>query len=66
MGPLFTLALALAQPANACGGFFCDRDEPVDQAGESIVFAVDGEEVTAHIGITYKGSARDFAWHSFP
>ena len=40
-----TLGLALAIPntASACGGFFCNPNEPVDQAGEDILFAVDTE-----------------------
>jgi len=64
MGSLITLALALSQPASACGGFFCNSIDPVDQAGESVVFSVDEEagEVTSHIQIQFQGTARDFAW----
>jgi len=35
--------------ALACGGFFCDQLEPVDQMGERVVFAVDGDTVTMHV-----------------
>jgi MYXO-CTERM domain-containing protein len=62
----FTLGLALALPntASACGGFFCNPDEPVDQAGEDILFAVDpaNETVTVHVQIQYQGPAEEFAW----
>ena len=50
-----------SSPADACGGFFCNR-EPIDQAGEEIVFGVDEGRVTAHIKIAYTGEAEDFAW----
>ena len=48
--------------AYACGGFFCNVANPVDQAGEEILFAVDGTDVTAHIRIMYQGDAADFSW----
>ena len=48
--------------AVACGGFFCQTD-PVDQAGERIVFTVnDDGTVTSLIEILYEGSAADFSW----
>lgn len=55
--------LASLTPAHACGGFFCNND-PVDQSGEDIVFAVDEAkgEVTVHVQIAYAGSAEAFAW----
>ncbi|TNE92428.1 MAG: DUF2330 domain-containing protein [Deltaproteobacteria bacterium] len=61
---LLALLTALTPTASACGGFFCDVQQPIYQAGEEIVFAVDDEacEVTAHIGIQYEGAAEDFAW----
>ncbi|MBX2803393.1 MAG: DUF2330 domain-containing protein [Myxococcales bacterium] len=57
------LLSAWMQPAHACGGFFCNRD-PIDQAGEDIIFAIDKDngEVTVHVQIEYTGSADDFAW----
>ena len=43
--------------------FFCSRD-PIDQAAEDIVFAIDSEqgEVTMHVQVAYTGSAEEFAW----
>jgi len=55
------LWLANTTPARACGGFFCTR-VPVDQAGERVVFAVDGDEVTAIVQVQYQGPAEEFAW----
>ncbi|MFT7625923.1 MAG: hypothetical protein ACI9WU_005115, partial [Myxococcota bacterium] len=48
--------------ASACGGFFCSANQPVDQAGEHILFGVDGTTVTAHIQIQYQGPSDDFSW----
>ena len=53
--------LLSASPALACGGLFCARI-PVDQTGEKILFAADGQNVTAHVQIAYKGEAKDFSW----
>lgn len=60
---LCAVALGAPAPAQACGGFFCNRDVPVNQAAERIVFAVgpDGS-MTTHIQIFYEGNAADFAW----
>jgi hypothetical protein len=61
-------AFTAADPARACGGFFCDSPGggappmPVDQTGETIVFAFDGEYVEAHIQIQYTGDPLRFAW----
>ncbi len=59
------LAATLAgQPAaHACGGFFCNNVQPVNQAAERIIFstAADGT-VTATIQIQYSGDADSFAW----
>ena len=49
--------------AQACGGFFCNRGSPMDQAGEKIVFGVEDDGTTvAHIQIAYQGSSEAFAW----
>ena len=53
--------LAISLPAEACGGLFC-QNVPVDQAGERILFATDGENVTAHVQLQYQGPAKDFSW----
>lgn len=60
---LATLDLLIA-PAHACGGFFCNQYEPVDQAGEVVVFEVDEEaqETTMHVRVDYSGPASEFAW----
>lgn len=50
-----------AAPAEACGGFFC-QNVPVDQTGEQILFAVEGDQVEAHVQIQYQGAAEDFSW----
>ncbi len=54
---------AFAPPAHACGGFFCDNSQPVNQAAERIIFThgADGS-VTAIIQIQYSGEAERFAW----
>lgn len=60
-----TVALALAAPsvALACGGFFCNANQPVNQAAERIIFADNGEgQVTAIVQILYAGPSEQFAW----
>lgn len=53
--------------AEACGGTFCDGGQPtsmpVDQTGETILFAIDNGYVEAHVQIEYDGGdAQQFAW----
>ena len=51
--------------AEACGCFAQPRPDPnvpLVQAGERILFAVDGGMVTAHIQIQYSGAAGEFGW----
>ncbi len=61
-----TVAATLASsptPARACGGFFCNNTQPVNQAAERIIFARhDDGEVTALIQIQYSGPSENFAW----
>lgn len=64
----FTATLALiglcsSTAAWACGGFFCAQ-RPIDQAKESIVFAVDpvAGTIETHVQISYEGEAEQFAW----
>jgi MYXO-CTERM domain-containing protein len=62
---MLTGATSLIAPprASACGGFFCDNSQPVNQAAERIIFSHDAEgNVTAVIQIQYSGPAEDFAW----
>jgi MYXO-CTERM domain-containing protein len=55
-----------ARDVQACGGTFCDtgpQAAPVDQTGETILFALDGDFVEAHVQIEYDGGdASKFAW----
>ena len=49
--------------ASACGCFAPPSPmTPVVQAGERILFAHDGNQVTAYIQIQYQGNAADFGW----
>lgn len=60
---LASVATLASAPAEACGGFFCNAAQPVNQAAERILFAqaADGT-VTATIQIQYSGDAEHFAW----
>ena len=62
-----TTALTYSAPAEACGGTFCDagpQQVPVDQTGENIIFAFDGDTVEVHIQIAYdpETEASKFSW----
>jgi len=49
--------------ASACGGFFCDSSQPVNQQAERIIFSHDADgNVTAVIQIQYQGPSNQFAW----
>ena len=49
--------------ASACGGFFCNSSQPVNQAAESIVFADNGDgTISAVIQIQYQGPSQNFSW----
>jgi hypothetical protein len=59
------LLVAAERAASACGCFAVQRPDPtvpLVQAGERILFAVDGGMVTAHIQIQYSGAASEFGW----
>lgn len=61
------LTLGLSNEAEACGGTFCDGgfpgSMPVNQTGETILFAIDNGYVEAHVQIEYDGGdATQFAW----
>jgi hypothetical protein len=52
-----------AEPASACGGFFCSQQQPVNQAAERIIFADNGDgTITAVIQILYEGPSESFSW----
>jgi hypothetical protein len=65
-------AVLVHGPAQACGGFFCNRpvntDQlPVAQTGENVLFAMDPkgdglQRLEAHIQIFYTGPADRFSW----
>src|SRR3954468_5530606 len=53
----------LSAPASACGGFFCNQSQPVNQAAEGIIFADNGDgTTTAVIQIQYQGPSQNFSW----
>ncbi len=53
----------LPATAAACGGFFCNTAQPVNQAAEGIIFADNGDgTVTAVIQIKYQGPSKNFSW----
>src|ERR1051325_3587164 len=60
---LFGGALLVSPPSSACGGFFCDAAQPVNQAAERIIFADNGDGTqTAVIEIMYDGPSESFSW----
>jgi MYXO-CTERM domain-containing protein len=55
--------VAAPEPASACGGFFCNNQQPVRQSFERIVFSQNQDDtVTAVIQIQYQGPSEKFAW----
>jgi hypothetical protein len=61
------LSLVTFRTVKACGGFFCQPQQPVLQAGENIAFGVsqnddNSVDVTMAIQINYQGPAEAFAW----
>jgi MYXO-CTERM domain-containing protein len=61
-GAACTLAAA-TRTASACGGFFCNSAQPVNQAAEQIIFSDNGDgTVTAVIQIMYEGPSQSFSW----
>lgn len=53
----------MPQQASACGGFFCNSSQPVNQAAERIIFSDNGDgTVTMAIEVQYAGPAEQFAW----
>jgi hypothetical protein len=64
VGALAVLGAALSAPAaQACGGFFCSVQQPVNQAAERIIFADNGDgTLTAVIQILYEGPSENFSW----
>jgi len=60
---LWAQSALLPSAALACGGFFCNQAQPVNQAAEGIVFADNGDgTTTAVIQIRYQGPSKSFSW----
>ena len=62
---VITLGLLMGLPsASACGGFFCNGQNPVPifQAGERIIFAKHDGLTTMHIEVSFEGQPTDFGW----
>lgn len=57
-------SVALPAAASACGGFFCDANQPVTQAAERILFAPGDEpgKIQMHVQIVYGGPPSEFGW----
>src|SRR6188472_558825 len=63
VGAMALSGSAIPRAASACGGFFCNQSQPVNQAAERIVFAHNGDgTVTAVIEIQYQGPSESFSW----
>ena len=56
--------LSTTATALACGGLFCNNNDPVDQSGEQIVFEIDeaSDRTTMHVNVAYEGPSESFAW----
>jgi MYXO-CTERM domain-containing protein len=53
----------MSRPAEACGGFWCSLQAPVNQTAEQIIFVDHPDEtVTAIVQINYVGPSEKFAW----
>ena len=46
----------------ACGGFFCNATQPVNQAAERILFAAHDGQIDMHVQIQYQGPPTGFGW----
>ena len=61
---LLALSFNLINPlsALACGGFFCNATQPVNQAAERILFSVQDGQTDMHVQIQYQGPPTGFGW----
>jgi len=48
--------------AQACGGFFCNFQNPIVQAAERVLYVQQGPKITVHIQIAYQGPSEKFSW----
>ena len=63
--PALITLLAAPSAALACGGLFCNANQPVNQSAERILFARDAEDPATlhmHVQIAYQGPPTDFGW----
>jgi len=62
-GAVWAATAFMPASAAACGGFFCNAAQPVNQAAEGILFADNGDgTTTAVIQIQYQGPSQSFSW----
>ncbi len=61
LAALSAVALFVAAPAWACGGFFCFT-APVDQSAERILYVHKDGKMQVHIQISYTGEDQSFSW----
>lgn len=57
-----TCSLFAPLESQACGGFFCNSSNPVNQSAERILFARRDGQIDMHIQIQYQGPSTDFGW----
>jgi hypothetical protein len=57
------LALWGAHAAWACGGFFCNQVQPIEQSAERILFREDGpQDWTTLVEVQFRGPPAEFGW----
>ena len=60
---LTLISLSSPRDALACGGLFCDTNQPVNQAAERILFAASPTgDMQMHVQIQYQGPPDEFSW----
>ena len=64
LGGLIIISCLFINPMDtyACGGFFCNASQPVNQAAERILFASQDGEIEMHVQIQYQGPPTGFGW----
>ena len=63
LSPLSPLSpLSTPSEAFACGGFFCNANQPVNQSAERIVFARAEGRIDMHVQVAYQGPPTEFGW----
>ncbi len=53
-GLALSAALTLPTAALACGGLFCNNNQPVNQAAERILFGLQDDTLHMHVRINYR------------